>query len=401
METGSRQSGGLAAKGETLVYCAAMSLRFTRLALLLIAGLALGVPEGAEAAPAKAGAKAAKPSGPAKPAKDPDDDDAPAEKPVAGEKPAGEKAAGKPGKAGKPGDKAPSPVVSPEEALPPNAGEQVQMTEDAPPSDMEGTDENPDAPVDYDVPPPDEVTVVKARPAGYPMEEVWRPLTLPRFMTEVALDTRLTFNPAINGSALRARFGVTPKVQIGLVYNIGGVYNDGSGSAFNTGKAVALTGTYQIREWLAAQISTPMYLEPFAASVTLGAPMKFRFGDRYALILAEDVIDIRLTKFVPSLTSEAANEINVTFVDTNTTTITGNFRFSGAGVYQYKPDLAFTARLAVTIIDFDSQSLGYLFRVGAQKTMMKALDLTATMGFDDLGDADETFGFLFGAAFRI
>jgi hypothetical protein len=220
-------------------------------------------------------------------------------------------------------------------------------------------------------------------------------------MTEVALDTRLTFNPAVNGSALRARFGVTPKVQVGLVYNIGGVYDDGSGSAFNTGKAVALQGTYQIRKWVAAQITTPMYLEPFAASLTLGAPMKFRFGEKYALVLAEDVIDIRLTEFVPSLTSEAANEVNVTYVDTNTRTIEGNFRFQGTGVFQYKPDLAFTARLAITIIDFDSQSLGYLLRVGAQKTFLKSLDLTATMGFDDLGDADETFGLAIGAAYRI
>lgn len=379
-----------------------MSLRLTRFALLLIGGIGVcAVAPRVEAAPAKAGASKAK-GGPAKPAKDPDDDDDAPAKPDA-------KDAAKPdAKAPAAGDKKKPAAPAGGEVAPtgtegaaPVSGEAVQMTEDAPPTDMEGTDENPDAPVDYDAPPPDVVATAKPRPAGYPMEEVWRPLTLPRFMTEVALDTRLVFNDTRNGSALRARFGVTPKVQVGLVYNIGGVYDDGSGTAFNTGKAVALQGTYQIKEWLAAQITTPMYLEPFAASVTLGAPMKFRFGEKYALVLAEDVIDIRITEFVPSLTSEAANEVNVTYVDTNTRTIEGNFRFQGVGIYQHKPDLAFTARLAVTIIDFDSQSLGYLLRVGAQKTMMKSLDVTATMGFDDLGDADETFGFAVGAAFRI
>lgn len=398
-----------------------MSLRLVRLASVLIVSLGLcALPDRGEAAPAKgaaapAGAKPAK-GAKAKPAKDPDDDDgpvkAPADAPAAPAAPAAKSAPAKGAKAkpAKPGASgaaaaAPEgvPAVPPEDAATPGATPApAPPPEDLPPSDMEGTDENPDAPVDYDVPRPETKTVVAPRPPGYPIEEVFRPLTLPRFMTEVALDTRFTFNPFINGSALRARFGITPKAQVGLVYNIGGVYKDGTRStAFNTGKAVAITGAYQIKEWLSASIALPMYLEPFASSITLGAPMKFRFADRYALIIAEDVIDIRLAKFVPSLTSEAENEINVTNEDTNTRTSEGNFRFSGAGVFQYKPDLAFNARLAVTIIDFNSQKLGYLLKVGVQKTLRKNLDLSALMGCDDLSNADGTFGFVLGAAFRI
>ena len=380
------------------MYCAGhMSLR---LGLLSLAGLGLcAAPLSAHAAPpAKAAApKAAKPAGAAaKPAKDPDDDlDAPA----ADAKPA----AGKPSAKAKPGAKVAkdaAPVA--EEALPPAEPPPPPPPEELPPSDMEGTSENPSAPVDYDAPRPDLVPVAPPRPAGYPVEEVLRPLTLPRFMTEVALDARFNISPFINGQTLRARFGVTSQVQVGLLYNIGGIYDDGPrDTAFNTGKAVAIAGTYKIREWVAAQLVVPMYLEPFAASFTLGAPMKFVFADKFALVLAEDVLEVRVTEFVPSLTSELENEVNVTNVETNTQTSRGTFRFSGAGFYQHKPDLAFTARLAVSILDFDSQSLGYLLKVGVQKTVIKNLDLTALMGFDDLGDADNTFGLQLGAAFRI
>lgn len=363
-----------------------MSSGLVRFASLLIVALGVcAVPARGEAAPAKdaAAKKPAAPKPAAKPAKDPDDDDD----------------AAKPGAAGPDAGKAAAPAAAPDAAAPPAA---APVPEDVPPSDMEGTDENPESPFDYDAPRPSAAPVVKARPSGYPVEEVLRPLTLPRFMTEVALDTRFTFNPFINGSALRADFGVTPEVQVGLVYNIGGVYEDASRStAFNTGKAVALTGAYKIKEWLSASIALPMYLDPFAASLTLGAPMKFTFADRYALIVAEDVVDIRLTKFVPSLTSEAENEINAGYIDTNTTTSTGSFRFSGAGVFQYKPDLAITARLVVSIRDFDSKDLGYLLKVGVQKAVRKNLDVQALMGFDDLGNADETFGLQLGAAFRI
>ncbi|MEZ4359685.1 MAG: hypothetical protein R3B48_05850 [Kofleriaceae bacterium] len=297
----------------------------------------------------------------------------------------------------------PAPAKEAEDAEAATPAEAAKPEPPAPPTDLDGADEDPEAPEEFDAPPPPVAKAQpKRRPEGYPIEEVWRPLTLPRLVTEVSLDTRFTFGPFVNGIALRGRFGITPQVQVGLAYNIGGIYDDGNRStAFNTGKAVALTGAYQVKEWIAAQIAVPIYLEPFAASVTLGAPMKFRFAGRYALVLAEDLIDLRLTKFVPSLTSEKENEANAANIANNTTTLRGAFRFSGAGVYQHKPDLAFIGRLAVSIVDFDSQKLGYLLKVGAQKTLRKTIDLSATMGFDDLGNADETFGFVFAAAYRI
>ncbi|MBK7534603.1 MAG: hypothetical protein IPI49_04350 [Myxococcales bacterium] len=282
------------------------------------------------------------------------------------------------------------------------SGQPVQMPQDAPPKDMEGTDENPDAPVDFDAPPPLVAAPPKRRPQGYPMEEVFRPLTLLRFQTEVGLDSRTTFSPFINGSALRVRFGVTSKVQVSLVYNVGGIYDDGRGSTtFNTGKAVGLGATVQIRPWIAAAVSVPMYLEPFAASLTVGAPMKFQFAERFALVLAEDILDVRLDTFVPSLINEAANEVQAGRVGTNTTRNKGNLRFSSAGIYQHKPNLAFIGRIAISFIDFKSIDIGYLLKAGAQYSVRKNIDVSALLGFDDLEEASETFGLTLGAQIRI
>lgn len=332
---------------------------------MLLAGLGAGaVPSLVAAAPAKG-----KP-GAAKPAKDPADEDAAA-----------------------------APATAGADA---SAGEPVQMPVEQPPADMEGTSENPEAPVDFDAPPPPVAAPKAAKPTGYPMEEVARPLTLQRFQTEVGFDTRNTFSPFVNGSALRARFGVTDKVQVSLVYNVGGLYDDGRDKiTFNTGKAVGVGATVQLAPWVAAAVSFPMYLEPFAASMTLGAPMKFRFAERYALVLAEDVVDVRLTEFVPSLIDEAANEVQAGRVGTNTTRNKGNLRFGGAGYYQHRPNLALVGRIAVSFIDFKSIDIGYLLKAGAQYSVRKNLDLSALVGFDDLEEAKRTFGLTLSAQIRL
>ena len=64
------------------------------------------------------------------------------------------------------------------------------MTEDAPPADMNGTDENPDAPQDVDERRPTAVVAPadEAARRGYPIEEALRPITLPQNMSEVSID---------------------------------------------------------------------------------------------------------------------------------------------------------------------------------------------------------------------
>jgi len=71
-------------------------------------------------------------------------------------------------------------------------GSAVQMTEDPPPSDMTGTDENPDAPKAIG---DGEVPAVTAGPAkirsGYPIEEIARPISFRVMSSETRLRASL------------------------------------------------------------------------------------------------------------------------------------------------------------------------------------------------------------------
>ena len=49
-----------------------------------------------------------------------------------------------------------------------------------------------------------------------PIEEVSRPITLPQNMSEVTIDPHMQVSPYEGSTSLRARYGITPKVQIGL-----------------------------------------------------------------------------------------------------------------------------------------------------------------------------------------
>ena len=109
------------------------------------------------------------------------------------------------------------------------AGSAVQMVEDPPPSDMTGTAENPDAPhsmLDSDNPPAVTAVVAPARPPGYPVEEALRPIALPQNLSEVSVVPHMQVSPYAASTALRVRYGVTPKVQLGLTYLIGAIFDD-------------------------------------------------------------------------------------------------------------------------------------------------------------------------------
>ena len=66
----------------------------------------------------------------------------------------------------------------------------------------------------------------KMTKSGYPIEEALRPITLPRNMTEVGLDPHAMVSTFANSTSLRARYGITNKVQLGLTYAIGGIFDD-------------------------------------------------------------------------------------------------------------------------------------------------------------------------------
>jgi len=289
------------------------------------------------------------------------------------------------------------------------------MTEDPPPSDMKGVDENPDAPksmVDGDS--PKVVAVVRAAKAkgDYPLEEVARPITLPQNLSEVSVAPHAQVSPYAGATALRARYGITSKIQLGLTYMLGGIFDDPatleSKQAFHPGKAVGLDVTVMLQDWVGVKLGVPLYISPLAVSIALGAPIKFTFGDKLALGGLDDLLNIRVTRFAPTLYQELQNATNANDNLTNTIKSQGELRVSLYGSYQYEPDLAIIARTGIQMEDFATgktdgcigECLSTFIYAGVQYSPRNYLDLGVSIGFDALahGGSFAPAGFF---AFRI
>jgi hypothetical protein len=293
-------------------------------------------------------------------------------------------------------------------------GSAVQMTEDPPPSDMSGTAENPDAPrsmMDAEAP---VVTAVAAppRPPGFPIEAVLRGITLPQNLSEVSLMPHLAVSPFASATALRARYGITSKIQLGVTYLIGGIFDDpatnDSKQAFHSGKAVGLDVTYMIQDWIGVQVGVPLYISPLAVSLTLGVPVKFTFADKFAIGGLDDLLNIKLDRFAPTFYQELQNATNANDTMTNTIKSAGELRVSAYGLYQYQPNLAFIGRIGIQMEDFATgktdgcrdECLTTFLSGGLLYSPRRYLDLGLQIGFDDLahGGSFAPAGFL---AFRI
>lgn len=289
--------------------------------------------------------------------------------------------------------------------------------EDAPPGDIEGKDENPNAPRLISEPPPVTAATKQAAPkrAGYPIEEAMRPITLPRNMSEVSIGPHAQLSPYRGADALHARYGVTDQVQLGLTYVLGGIFDDPVTTGtdkigFHAGKAVGVDVTVQLRPWVGVRVGLPVYIDPFAISLSIGAPMKWQFADgKYAIGVLDDLLSIRLYRFAPSFYQEFDNALaaaGTSKMGNNTIQSRGDIRLSGYGVYQYQPKLAFIGRLGVVIDDFsttttdDLGGLRTFIRAGLEYTVRKYLDLGFSLGFDDLAHGG-SFGPAGLLAFRI
>jgi hypothetical protein len=299
------------------------------------------------------------------------------------------------------------------------AGSAVQMTEDPPPADITGTAENPDAPHTVADPDAPAVAVVarSAAPAvrgpGYPIENALRPITLPENTSEVSLAPHAVVSPYAGTTALRARYGITSKVQLGLTYVLGGIFRDPqqmvrASQGFHPGKAIGLDATVLIQDWIGVSLGVPVYISPLAVSLAIGAPIKFQFGDRFALGGLDDLLNIRLDRFAPTFYQELQNATNASTNLSNTIHSQGELRLSLFGVYQYRPDVAIIVRTGIQMEDFSSgktdgcsgECLTTFLHAGFQYSPRRFLDLGLSIGFDDLahGGSFAPAGYL---AFRI
>lgn len=311
-------------------------------------------------------------------------------------------------------DPAPAKEAEPGSAAGSGEGSAVAPIEDAPPADMEGRDENPDAPrgtgneVAVTVAP----TVVK--PAGYPIEETQRPITLPQAMAEVSIAPHAVVSPYAGSDALRARYGITRQVQLGLTYVYVGVYDDPTtvkkSYGFHVGKAAGLDVTVLLQNWLAVKVGVPVYFDPLATSFQAGAPMKFVFGNKLAIGGLEDIVNIRISEFAPSLESEQQNAVSSANKTNNTQQSRGQIRFSGFVEYQQSAKTAIIGRGGVETDlgggggNGPGTSSGggtrTFLRAGVQHSPKKNLDVGAGIGFEDLSDLG-SFAFAVSLAFRI
>jgi len=294
------------------------------------------------------------------------------------------------------------------------AGSAVAPVEEAP-KDIEGREENPDNPKvgagdteepGTEKPPP--------KPTGYPIEEVMRPITLHGGMAEVSLFLHTQIPDFYQSDALHARYGITDQIEIGLTYVFLGIWDrrdvdnaQSSQVGFHAGKALGLDVAYRITDWGAVRVGFPIYVDPFAMSLTIGTPLKFRFGDKVAIGALDDLLNIRLYRFPVSYYSERDNAIAAQAEVNNTAQSKGSLTFSGYGEYQLQPNLALIGRLGLELNDFSQNrnASGHggwrtSLRAGAQFSVMPNLDIGGTIGFDNLSTTD-SFGINVYGAFRI
>lgn len=294
-------------------------------------------------------------------------------------------------------------------------GSAVQMTEDPPPSDMNGVDENPNAPKSV-LEGDSSTTVAAAAPAnastGYPIEEVVRPIILPLNMSEISVAPHAAVSPYAGAMALRARYGITPKIQLGLTYMLGGIFDDPatveSAQGFHPGKAVGPDVTVMLQDWVGVRLGVPVYISPLAVSIALGAPIKFTFRDKFAIGGLDDLLNIRVKRFAPTFYQELQNATNANDTMSNTIKSKGELRVSLYGVYQYRPNIAIIGRTGIQMQDFatgktdgcSGECLTTFIYAGFSHSPRKHIDLGLSIGFDDLahGGSFAPAGYL---AFRI
>lgn len=287
---------------------------------------------------------------------------------------------------------APAPAAGSGSAAPAagsDAGSAVQMAEDPPPSDMDGVNENPDAPKTGDGSAAVVVVAPVKKKTGYPIEESQRPITLPQNMSEISLAPHAQVDPYAGADALRARYGITRQVQLGLTYVLGGVFDDpktmtSDKVGFHPGKAFGLDVTVLLQDWIAVRVGVPIYIDPVAVGLQLGAPLKFILTDRLAIGGMEDFLTIKIEKFAPSFYQEAVNAGNAFAYDSNTTASRGALRFSGYAIFQQQTKLSLYGRFGVNLEDFEGNGATSFIRAGFNYTPRRFIDLGLSLGFDDL-----------------
>jgi hypothetical protein len=255
----------------------------------------------------------------------------------------------------------------------------------------------PDAAVGMEQPAVETTTAEQsARPETYPIAVALRPITLYSGMFEVGAGAAMYPSPAAFTTTLRGRYGITDQVEVGLRYAALGV--DEGGTVM--GKAMAVDVVVEITEWAAAQLSVPVLLEPFAMGFTLGAPLKFRFGDSFALFFGGDLFSYRIKDFVPSVVDPRINAGRTDDVATGTLVSSGNLRLIGGAIYQLEPHMSLSGDFGIAVEFADNEKTDVPLGATFSYTFADLLDLSGRLGFDNIGSGG-TFSLTAGLTARL
>ena len=164
--------------------------------------------------------------------------------------------------------------------------------------------------------------------------------------------------------------------------------------SFHPGKAVGLDVTVLLQNWIGVKVGVPVYIQPVAVSLAIGVPIKFSFGDKFALGGLDDLLNIKLKRFAPSFYQEFDNAFAANGDKNNTVQSNGALRISAYGIYQYQPNVAFVGRAGLNSslgttnntagASASESSSATFIRAGIDFTPRHYVDLGFSLGFDDL-----------------
>ncbi len=248
----------------------------------------------------------------------------------------------------------------------------------------------------------------RATKSSYPMAVIERPLTLTATQAQVTLDVPMIAGTGAGGlimtQVLRGSYGITQDIQVGVGYGFGvDVLGAKMGvKGYTAGKAFSVDGAYTvIPGWLAATISFPFYAQPFASSMTIGAPFRVTLNKQIALIGGQDLLQIRFAKFPVSLDRPWDNIAGAAVDAVHGTQPSGNLNLTAGALYQRKENLAFTGMIGFFLPDFGSPSKSTSLLFSGIWSKSKTLDFSFRFGFSDLAHPGDSVTFGLFAAYRL
>ncbi len=244
----------------------------------------------------------------------------------------------------------------------------------------------------------------EAAAAAYPREPVLRPNVLPAGLLETSFDAHAGVRQLVGtgnragteafraSGTLSVAAGITEELELGIHYGAGSLGEEGA----VPGRAAAIEARYKLWDGIAAQVAVPLHFDPFAAGLTLGAPVKFTLDDRFAIVAGHDLVSFRLHRFQPHVADASENDELAALSETNTVLPRGEFALRGALYYQQSPELAVGGEIASRAVDFDTRDAMLPVFGVLHYAATNSVDIGARAGLFDLGTPTSNFG---GSAF--